>query len=232
MKINLFELIRFFDVKTPGQKGDASGIVGLLGEDLNAALFGHFLLNKCEYDNVHVLADSVSTGNISGPRLDRWILVEKNGMKELMQCEIKNWSASAVPGYSLPVDAPEEEVMRIAKRQWQLQLDTFNGKRGSERDKISKVLVTMKKPHEYSEIVSRPVVCYWMPVSVGEEVVSMFDVSVDSLQASIATEFKTLTVFSASLYARSILEEHKVLDLDMPNAERRLKILDALNVQE
>ncbi len=230
MKIYLHELLEFFDEKKSSKNGDANGIVSILGEDLNVALYAHYLLKECKYHNVKILPDTVSTGNKKGPRLDRWLLVSpRTGMDVLIQCEIKNWSATAIPGYDLPANANDDQVLVVALRQWTVQLNAFEGTSGVGRDKVSKVLVKMQKPTGYEKVTSKALVCYWMPVSVGRKIQTAFDVPVRTLKLKIETGFKNLSVFSASLYVRSILKKHKVLDLDMPNAERRLKILGILN---
>jgi len=95
MKLNIKELLDFFDDKKDSQKGDANAIMALLGEDLNASIFRHFKKNAIE-----ILDDSVLPGTSKGKWLDRWIV---DG-KKLYQCEIKNWAATAIGGKQFVLD--------------------------------------------------------------------------------------------------------------------------------
>ena len=73
-------LLRFFDEKPDWSEKHATGIVGIVGEDLNAACFQHYLKSKGARADVLRYPGSsrplpVTTGNRKGLRLDRWIEV-------------------------------------------------------------------------------------------------------------------------------------------------------------
>ena len=88
VRINVRELLRFFDEKSLPGKGHATGIVAMIGEDLNTACFQHYL--ESQGATVEVLPDTVGLGGTKGPKLDRWILVTWNDeSRTLFQTEIK-----------------------------------------------------------------------------------------------------------------------------------------------
>ena len=72
-------------------RGNASSIIGLIGEDLNAAAFRHNMNNK-----PIILGENVVQGFKKGKWLDRWIVDEER--KIIYQCEIKNWAGASLGG--------------------------------------------------------------------------------------------------------------------------------------
>ena len=54
MKLNIKELLDFFDDRKDSQKGDANALMAILGEDLNASVYKHFRANK-----IDILEESV-----------------------------------------------------------------------------------------------------------------------------------------------------------------------------
>ena len=46
MKINIKELINFFDDKKDSNKGDPNALIAMFGEELNASVFNQFMNNK------------------------------------------------------------------------------------------------------------------------------------------------------------------------------------------
>lgn len=118
MKLNIKELLDFFDDKKDSQKGDANALSTILGEELNASVYRHFRNNKVE-----ILDDSVLPGTNKGKRLDRWIIDNR----KLYQCEIKNWAASAIGGRKLKSNASDPEIKEIADYHWKRELkDRFS----------------------------------------------------------------------------------------------------------
>ena len=106
------ELLCFFDGKPKWSEKQATSIVGVVGEDLNAACFQHYLESKGAGANV--LNCPVTTGKRKGPRLDRWIdVTRRDGSRTVFQTEIKNWSAHAIGGKPLLVSASGLEVKGV-----------------------------------------------------------------------------------------------------------------------
>ena len=100
MNLNLRNLLTFLDDPKKGDNRHSSAITGVIGEDLNAATFAHYL----EKDGVWkatVSTDSTTPGTRRGKRLDRWIQARNKNTSEkiLYQCEIKNWAASVIAGH-------------------------------------------------------------------------------------------------------------------------------------
>lgn len=220
MKLNIKALLDFFDGKEDNQKGDATAMSSLLGEDLNAAVFKHFKQGKIE-----ILEESVLPGTMKGKRLDRWLADSKN--KILYQCEIKNWAASAIGGKQLKTSANKEEVRSIAQYHWDRQMkESFNA-RAPYPNGTNKVLLKMRRPKGLEELVIEPLLIYWMPIANTQELDPATSISTTNLQ--FKTEFTKLNIFSVSLYLRELRMRGKdTIHLDMPHFEHRMKILSKL----
>lgn len=224
MKLNIKELLDFFD-DTPS-KGNASAIVGMIGEDLNAAVYNHFTGN-----NVEVLNDSVVQGFKGGKNLDRWIFDTKRNI--LHQAEIKSWSATAIGGRRLKSDAGDEEISRIAKYYWDQQMNSSFTKEKKHPNNVSKVLLKMKLPGNRTDIsVVESLLLFWMPITSDRAGLNpMSKITVEHLHSVFDTEFKELTIFSVSLYLRQLYKRgmgEKFIDLDLPHFEDRMSILARL----
>lgn len=224
MKLNIKELLDFFD-DTPS-RGNASAIVGMLGEDLNAAVYRHYSDN-----NVEVLEDSVVQGFKGGKNLDRWILDTKKN--RLYQVEIKSWSATAIGGRRLKHDAGDEETLRIARYYWDQQMNSSFSKEKKHPNNVSKVLLKMKHLENRTNIsVVESLLLFWMPITsdrVGLNPVSK--ITIEHLHSVIETEFKELTIFSVSLYLRQLYKKgmgEKFIDLELPHFKERMNILARL----
>ena len=50
--------------------------------------------------------------------MDRWVAAEIRGRRTLFQVEIKNWSAHAIGGKKLPINASREELRAHKKERW------------------------------------------------------------------------------------------------------------------
>ena len=178
--LNIKELIEFYDCKEKGLTKPASSISGLIGEDLIAGLFKHYL-EKCDKKTVTVKIDDVSikaTGK-EGKMLDRWIIQENNdGTKIAYQTEIKNWSAHSLGGYDLSskkgdkkqdIFSVNQDVIKIGKKNFKNTwgVNPKNESEGGFKDNsVGKVLLKMN-----SEVYTKengydvkPLVCFWMPI--------------------------------------------------------------------
>jgi len=226
MKLNIKELLDFFDDKKDSQKGDANALMAMLGEDLNASVYKYFRKNKVE-----TLEEPVSQGLREGERLDRWILDKKN--KELFQCEIKNWAATAIGGKQLKSDASNEEIKEVTEYYWDRELKNNFSKKLKHPNRVTKVLLKMKAPIRYENISNiKPLLIYWMPISSDKKRLSpQSTLSIHPLHLPINTNFLELYIFSVSLYLRQLYKRgkgQKVIDLDIPHFEHRIKILTKL----
>jgi hypothetical protein len=243
MKLNLKELIGFYDDPNRDKKNNkhVSAITGVIGEDLCTAVFVHFLTKKSD-QVVEVLIGSdkdpltPTQGGRRGKRLDRWIHVKSAKKEMLYQCEIKNWAASAIGGERLPINCTKEELNYCIIHHWDRQLTQYF-RDTDQPNAVTKVLLGMQNLKQYAQVKVEPLIIYWMPI-LNPSIKSTepyFTVSLKELRIPSAfprTDFSRLNFFSVSLYLRQLLEEgKKSLDLEMPNAEQRMKILsDILKV--
>lgn len=217
MRVDILESIKFFD--DPAEVGHASAVIGVVGEDLCASSFAHYINSRNNSSNCVVLDLPVSKGTLRGHRLDRWIVDNDNRI--IYQSEIKNWSSTAKNGVRLPVLAKDDLVRRV------VELNLNNQIKGSFYQ-ADKVLEKMSKPEIYTQYTLRPLLIYWMPIST-DGVTPFSKIKVEDMNlAYTPSEFSELELFSVSLYFRKLLQEVESLDLDMPNAEKRLVVLGNL----
>ncbi|MEK7067765.1 MAG: hypothetical protein AAB956_02095 [Patescibacteria group bacterium] len=218
MKLNIKEILDFFDDIKDSQKGDANAVSTILGEDLNASSYKHFRKN-----GVKILDDSVLQGGRNGKKLDRWIIDKKN---KLYQCEIKNWAATAIGGKQLGSDASDEMIKAVAKYHWNREEKNSFSKKTPHPNRVSKVLLPMRPPVEYKNLKIEPLLIYWMPISSDKRGLNPLS-SISHLP--FKTPFSKLHIFSVSLYLRFLIKNgEKYIDLDMPHFEHRIKILSKL----
>lgn len=231
MNINIEKLINFLDNPKKGDNKHASAIIGILGEDINAAAFTNYL-KRHNNGKVVILNQSPRPGTKKGKRLDRWIYVKENKNKKevLYQCEIKNWAASAIGGKKLPIDSSKEEIKRVADFNWKRQIKKHFQDKKEQPNLLTKVLLTMKSPEQYSKIKIEPLLIYWMPVlKLDGDLNPLFSISVKNLNMLNFPDssFDVLNIFSVSLYLRNLLDNGvKTFSFCMPDAERRIEILN------
>lgn len=237
--ISVVDLLRFFDEKPDWSEKHATGIVSLVGEDLNAACFQHFLESRCARAAVLKVPGSrkplpVTTGTRRGPRLDRWIEVDwPDGSKTVFQTEIKNWSAHAIGGEILAVPSTPEEVMNYKQVRWERQWDAQ--RQTLKHSYTGKVLVRMKSPVGVDGRSVRPLLIFWETIGpLDQEHNLLFKMSAPSCDLPYTLpgtwpspcEFPELWVFSVSSYLRSIPDAS--LELEMPDTAHRLRLLNRL----
>ena len=228
--VQVEDLLRFFDEKPDWSLKRATSVVGIAGEDLNAASFQHYVESKggsaCvlrEHNSTRPLR--VTTGKRKGYWLDRWIRVKwPDESGAVFQTEIKNWSSHAIQGRTLCVSSTAEQLREYKVARWKQHWDEDRcWLRGTN---TAKVLFRMQEPKEHgvhkSEV--RPLLIFWEALAPAEEVDQhLFRVNVAS---DAPEDFKELWVFSVSSYLRSVRES--TLDLDMPEAASRLGVLGRL----
>ena len=225
-------LLRFFDERPDWSRTHATSIVSVVGEDLNAACFLHYLEGTGA--NGVVLQESVNTGKRRGPRLDRWIDVRwSDGSRTVFQAEIKSWSAHSFGSRQpLLVDACEATIVERKQQGWENQWHSAKNTLGG--NKTGKVLVSMKPPANVDVKDVRPLLIFWEPIGPREHSDKhLFSISNPSNDIPgwpktwpPPAGFPELWVFSVSSYLRSITAE--TLTLHMPTAAHRLGILQGL----
>ena len=207
-------LLRFYDDKEDAgfkhrhRGAHVSAITGVLGEELLLGLFLDCLRRQTGENAVVLKGKPRRRGNW----LDAWVQLRPGC---LGQVEIKNWSAHSLGGgKSLPITAPQPQIEAAAKARWKRYF-------GKDHDKMpsgaKKVLHDYDAPSgtKLTAPVER-ILCFWQPLSQnGSQPLS---------KATICG--KEITVFSASIYLRQVDQDE--FELDCPNMEERLRILDAL----
>ena len=212
MKVDLSELLRFFDEVPEGSQGDATAVAQILGEDLGIALTLRALAER--FGDSCIVARKCTTGKRKGPRLDAWLRATIDGHPTLLQTEIKMWSAHAIGGQKLPINAPALDVIQFSKERWRLR---WNGQR-FRLDALQKVLRPMRPPTEEKV---EPLACMWEPILAThiDKIEPLFSVPVHT------ERFNRVWVFSMSNYIRVL--ERKIVTLDLPRAQRRLEWLSS-----
>ena len=226
LTVDRLALLEFLDVKSDYSRGHATGVVSVVGEDLNAACFQRYAESKGA--KVEVLPNPVTTGRKRGPRLDRWIKADwPDGSKILYQTEIKNWSAHAIGGKDLPVDATPLAVAEYKQKCWARH---WNSKSGTLRGNLgAKVLVPMKRPDGLAARTVCPLLIFWEALGYKKAGHHLFSVKArrpQYPQFDKFTEPTELWVFSVSSYLRSLTDDK--IDLPMPNAARRMRALTGM----
>jgi len=206
LTLDVRETLRFFDEAPNESDTHATAVVGVLGEELGAALLVRQL--KKRYGKAGILSSRCSTGKKQGPRLDRWVIAEIRGRRILFQVEIKNWSAHAIGGKTLSLKASRKELRVHKKERWNR---TWNGN-GFKSKNADKVLRRMRQPEPG---FVEPLICFWDAMHPTGAQTPLFRVPLKR------KPFKRVWVFSMSSYLRGLKSQR--IRLEMPNTIRRLK---------
>lgn len=233
MKINIKELLEYFDIKEATDFGDTTAAISVVGEDLNAAIFKHY----CELErgskvsivnpNLHIPVQMKKIGK----RLDRWIMEKRETENIFYQTEIKSWCSRAIGGVSVPLDANSEMLDRLAEYNWLHHVPAFQS---SEGNGLNKVLVKMlndtrvvndkrlELPNSYRK---EPLLILWNVAKPKEEKDFFFRFTFPEKYF----DYDYCWIFSCSLYLRHLYKNNVFeISLEMPNVERRLKQLNQI----
>ena len=217
-KLNLRELLNFFDCKVSSSIGHASAINGVIGEDLGVALL-HKYFSTQKLSPI-VLDEPCTQKTKKGKRLDKWILITEADLKIIYQVEIKNWNAHSFNS-EIVLDHSDEKYMREYRlRRWTKQFDTEL--RIPSQIECQKVLLPMQVPTAFKDYEHRTLLCFWDALHVEGKSDAMFEVSVNS------DHFENLTVFSMSNYVSELLKQSEVLEVVLADAEARINWLNKL----
>jgi hypothetical protein len=99
LRLDVRAVLQFFDEAPNESLGHATAIVAVAGEELGLALLVHYLRSIGR--PTALVSDKCTPGTRSGSRLDGWVRAGDT----LYQVEVKNWSAHAIGGRRLPIDA-------------------------------------------------------------------------------------------------------------------------------
>ena len=228
LSADIERLLHFFDEKPDWSIGHATGVVGIVGEDLNCACFQHYLRSRNGTAVVLRNSDSgkplpVNPGGKKGPRLDRWVQVTwPCGSTTVFQTEIKSWSAHGFGGIRLPLSASPEEVTGHRQDRWSVFWDSENKR--LKHPLTEKVLERMSPPKGVNPESVRPLLIFWEALGPGDKPAHcLFRVDVAS------PEFRELWVFSVSSYLRTLLAKKVFrIELEMPEVALRIRSLNRM----
>jgi hypothetical protein len=227
MQFNIPKLLQFLDdpdtqaeddlLFSRGNRSHATSIIGLIGEDLNAAVFKHYSNNSVE-----ILPNNVTQGMRKGKWLDRWIADHEK--KVLYQCEIKNWAGASLGGRTLSATASPELWQEVAQYNFG-RLTNDLSKDKTHPTGLTKVLLPMKLPEGYSDYEVKPMLILWMLISDDfTELPPHFIIN----ELPLTEHFSELHVFSVSLYLRKLLHTGtESNELSTPNIEQRMRSLNS-----
>ena len=240
LTLNVKNILSFFDHISPTTNGHVSAVTGVVGEDLGIALLQHCLRYQHGMESRVITEGGKPTtptkGTRKGHRLDRWLLADAVGDngRTVYQVEVKNWSATAIGGKELRLDAAESAVRSFRKARWLSHWDSDQGRFRYEY--VGKVLERMKlpthmdddsdpcrlisPPFQQTEVV--PMVCFWWATHPDGDDESLFRYPLPGP----VNGFKAFWVFSMSNYLRSI--QAMEIELDMPAAVQRIEWLNKL----
>lgn len=217
-RLNLHELLNFYDHKVQSSNTHASAINAVLGEDLAVALLVHYF--KGVGLEVVALDEACTQKTKSGYRLDKWIAVKSANESVIYQVEIKNWSAHSVGGKSVKLNADEDYMREFRMKRW---LHQFNvDKQVPSQKETLKVLTKMRVPTEFSKYKHEALLCFWEPLHHKGELEAFFQVDV------VSDAFKKLKVFSMSNYVSELLKTTETLEVEMTDADARIDWLKKL----
>lgn len=227
MKINIKELLEYFDIKETTDYGDTTATISVVGEDLCASIFKHY----CELKRGSRVSIVDSNQHIPvqmkkiGRRLDRWILEKRKTKNVLYQTEIKNWCSRAIGGVNVPPDANQEMLDELAEINWLHHLSEITSKDGNGVNKVFVEMVNDKKLGFVNSYVKEPLLIFWDARKPKKERDYFFKYHLPKKYF----DYDYSWVFSCSLYLRHLYNEGRLeILIDMPNVARRLKQLNQI----
>ncbi len=209
LEVDIVAVLRFFDEKPAESWGHATAIVAFAGEDLGIGLLTHYWVSQGA--SVDVEPGPCGPGTKKGKRLDKWVRVSNDGSTTYYQVEIKNWSAHAIGGRKLNVDASAVEVAKHKRERWEKEWDGTTFRQAT----IAKVLLPMKPP--VPDCAVEPLACFWDAMHPDGEGKPLFSVPVPDSQ------FSRVWVFSMSAYLRDLRASGMSrIELEMPETAIRM----------
>ena len=221
--LELRRLLEFFD-EAPStiKKGDATSLVSVFGEDLALSLFEHYI--KSTGSVYRLISRVCSQKSKKGKRLDAWIEVKDQNDITYYQTEIKNWSAHAIGGKKISINAKEEELKKHRIERFE---DNFSLGNKIKKEGSKKVLIEMKLSENAgrdSEINKKPLLIFWDAMHPSGKPDSFFSIDIKH------EKFSKLYVFSMSSYVRDLLfsKNLKEIEINMPDVNRRVEWMKSI----
>ena len=221
--VRVKELLHFLDAAPEGSKGHVASVFSIFNEELASACFCEHL-RRNDLGRARILKETPKPGTSKGARLDRWLLTNwQDGAQALLQAEIKSWSAQAIGGRRLALDAPEEDCRAFRLNRWANQWDDCSS---CFKDKaVAKVLLPMRMPAGLpSDIPVQPLLIYWYCIHHEGATDPLFQYPL------CQNKFDVVWVFSVSAFLRALCED--TISLPMSDTVVRLSWLRKLLDQE
>ena len=224
LQVNVRGLLEFFDEKVEGSQKHATAIVSVCGEDLGCGLLKHYL--EARGVSVEVRAETPTKGKQKGSRLDRWVRVtgasQLGAPDVLLQVEVKNWSAHAIGGRVLRVDAAPEEIADYKKERWTKEW----GDAGIKTPALMKVVERMDPPPQLPHLHVETMACMWTALHPTGAAECLFSVPLPEMQRA---DFGRVWFFSMSSYLRHLRSlAGDYIGIAMPNTVSRMRWLNQL----
>jgi hypothetical protein len=218
-RLNLRELLNFYDYTVESSNTHASAVNAVLGEDLAVAFLLHYF--KSLGYGVLALDQACTQGTKKGSRLDKWIAVQSASESVIYQVEIKNWSAHSIGGNVVERPDDPDYMREFRVKRWNYQFDAM--KKVPSQAGALKVLTKMRVPDQYSNTHSQqPLLCFWEPLHQHGDSEALFEVEV------VSEAFTQLKVFSMSNYVSLLLKTSETLEVEMPDADARIDWMQKL----
>jgi hypothetical protein len=226
MELQIEQILELYDHKKDSDRKDVTSITSILGEELSAKIFEHYLLSKNR--KVEILDENPIENKSRGKFLDFWIKEEFEKKTIYYQTEVKNWSSHSLGGTKLEHFKDKNDVISYAKDKFLKFYDYEN--KIIYHESVNKVLKTMKLPKEFENNTNtsiKPLICFWFPVLPKNCIDLEPFFSVESNNEN----FNEIFIFSISIYLRKLLKENiKTIKINLPKLENRLnKIKSILN---
>ena len=221
MHLDVRETLTFFDEEPAGSEGHATAVAAVCGEDLGLGLLKHCLEARDAHVQIH--RGPCTKGARKGPRLDAWVRVQGQHLDlpdVLFQVEVKNWSAHAIGGERLPLDASSETITAYKMTNWKKEWDDHTGIRKSN---LAKVLEPMRPPRRLSDLPIEPLACMWTALHPHGKPECFFSVA---LPQGHGGGFSRVWFFSMSAYLRTL--PYEPITITMPDTAQRLHWLNRL----
>jgi len=227
MKINIKELLEYFDIKESTDYGDTTAAISVAGEDLCAAIFQHY----CELErgskvdiidsNEHIPVQMKKIGR----RLDRWIIEKRAKSIILYQTEIKNWCSRAIGGVNIPLDVNEAILEELAEKNWLHHISEIESKKGNGINKVFVDMVSDIRLKITGSYKKEPLLLFWDARKPKGVKGFFFKYNLPKKHF----DYSYCWVFSCSLYLRHLYKGGKsIININMPNVSRRLKQLNQI----
>lgn len=208
-------LLEFFNEAPASSQRHATAIAAVAGEELGVGLLLDYFRGRGF--PATALDLRCTPGTRSGKRLDKWVRIDHEHRTIYYQVEVKNWSAHAIGGRRLAIDANDAELKAHKIERWSREW----GEKGFLKDGVRKVLEPMRPPVDKAKV--EPLVCFWDAMHPTGAAEALFRVKV------LSGHFSSVLIFSMSAYLRELHKAGRTrIRIEAPDTVARLAWLATL----